>query len=72
MTRYRMQSAPMIHTPGLVAWAINGAAFEADRPQMIKVISDGYGIPRDAAAALVTGAASYTLEDDGQTVVFEA
>lgn len=67
-TTYRLQSAPMCHTPGIVAWAINGAAFESDRPQMIKVIEEGYGIPHDAAAALVTGAAPYTV--DGETVIF--
>jgi hypothetical protein len=60
----------MIYAPGLVAWAINGAHFEKDRQQMVKIIAQGWNIPRNAALKLVTEKAAFTVE--GETVVFEA
>lgn len=38
MTTYRLASDPMVHMPGIIAWAINGYHFEKDRPQLAKVI----------------------------------
>jgi hypothetical protein len=70
MKTYRLGSSENIHAPGVVAWAINGAHFEKDRPQMVAVISKGWGVPKDAARKLVTKAVSYTI--DGETVVFTA
>lgn len=58
----------MISAPGMVAWAINGAHFKKDQPAMIRVIADGWNVPEDAARALVTKAAPYTIENE--TVVF--
>lgn len=70
MKTYRLGSSEMICAPGMVRWAINGAFFKKDRPQMIEVIRRGWNVPQDAAAALVTGKVPYTVEDE--TVVFEA
>jgi hypothetical protein len=42
MATYRLGSSPAVHTPGSIAWAINGYAFENDRPQLRKVIVDAY------------------------------
>ena len=70
MTRYRLASSPMVFAPGLVAWAINGAHFEDDRPAMVRFISDGWGIPAPAAEALVTKSVGYEIH--GEHVVFEA
>jgi len=70
MKTYRLGSNEMVHAPGVVAWAINGASFKKDRPQMVRVIAQGWNIPEAAALALVTKAAAFTL--DGETVVFSA
>ena len=69
MTTYRLGSAPMIHTPGMVRWAINGYHFKADRKYLTNVFTSGWGIPREAAQALLSGKVPYTVE--GETVVFE-
>lgn len=66
---YRLGSNAMVHTPGIVAWAINGASFKRDRQQMVKVIAS-YGVPTKAALALVTKQVPYTVE--GDVVVFTA
>lgn len=65
---YRLGSSPLVHTPGLVAWAINGYRFERDRANMETIISDGWSIPISPARALLSGAAPYTIE--GDVVVF--
>ena len=66
--QYRLGSAEMVSAPGMVLWAINGAKFESDRAQMIKVIANGWGVPQDAATALVLQQVPYTIEDEA--VVF--
>lgn len=66
---YRLGSNEMVHTPGIVAWAINGAHFKRDLPQMVRVI-ESYGVPAKAARALVTKAVPYKVE--GDVVVFTA
>jgi hypothetical protein len=55
---YRLGSNEMVHTPGIVAWAINGAHFKRDLPQMVRVI-ESYGVPAKAARALVTKQVPY-------------
>ena len=70
MKTYRLGSSEMVHAPGLIAWAINGASFKKDRPAMVRVVSATWSIPEAAALALVTKAAAFTL--DGETVVFSA
>jgi hypothetical protein len=70
MKTYRLGSNEMICAPGLIAWAINGASFKRDRPAMVRVVSQGWGIPQDAARKLVTKQVPYTIEDE--TVVFTA
>lgn len=67
---YRLGSNDAVSAPGMVAWAINGAAFEGDRPTIIKVVCDAWGIPEHAAQKLVTKAVPFTVEDE--TVVFTA
>jgi hypothetical protein len=60
----------MVHAPGLIAWAINGAHFMKDRPAMIRVVSKTWNIPEDAARKLVTKKVPHTIENE--TVVFSA
>ena len=69
MTTYRLGSSPIAHTPGLIAWAINGYAFEDDRDQMRKVITDTFStVPAEAIEQLLAESVPYTI--DGETVVF--
>lgn len=65
---YKLGSSPMIYSPGIVAWAINGAKFKKDRPKMIRIISDGWGLPYSIAEGLLLGKVPYKIEDDA--VVF--
>jgi len=58
----------MVYTPGLVRAA--RATAKTDRLYWINVFHEGYEVPPDAAAALVMSEVPFTLEDDGQTVVF--
>jgi hypothetical protein len=60
----------MVYAPGLIRWAISGAQFPEDRPQMIRIISEGWNIPADAAEALLTGKVPFEVEDEA--VVFTA
>lgn len=68
MTTYRLGSSPAVHTPGIIAWAINGYHFEDDRPQLRKVIVDTYSLPETAADQLLSKSVPYSI--DGETVVF--
>lgn len=67
---YRLLSSPMVSAPGLVAWAINGYAFKRDRKVLLNVITSTWGIPKGAAASLLSKSVPYTT--DGETVVFTA
>jgi hypothetical protein len=61
----------MVDTLGLIAWAINGYAFEVDRAQMRKVIGDTFAsLPAAAIDQLLSEAAPFTV--NGETVIFEA
>ena len=68
METYRLGSSEWVKAPGMVAWAVNGARFKKDCPLMVKVISEGWAVPKKAAEALVTGKVPYKVE--GETVVF--
>lgn len=65
---YRLGSSPLISAPGVVAWAVNGYAFESERDALERVISDGWNLPISATRALLTGEAPFKVE--GETVVF--
>ncbi len=69
MTTYRLTSSPLVHTPGLISWAINGYAFEADQAQMVKVICSTFQqVPADAIRQLLSKAVPFSVEDEA--VVF--
>lgn len=68
MTTYRLASNGLCHTPGILAWAMNGYAFPRDRAKLAAVFIDGYGLPRAATKALLSGDAPHTVE--GDSVVF--
>jgi len=69
-TTYRLGSSGMVHTPGIVRWAIAGYWHKPDRKQLVKVITEGWGVPQAAAVALLSGSVPHTVE--GDAVVFEA
>jgi hypothetical protein len=66
---YRLGSSEMVHTPGIVRWAINGYHFKEDRPALMNVLR-GWNLPDPAIDALLSGKASYAVE--GDVVVFTA
>ena len=69
MAEYRLGSSSLVHTPGLIAWAINGYHFEEDRPQLLDVIAATYpGVPREALEQVLLRKIDYRVE--GETVVF--
>jgi len=68
--KYALGSNEAVYAPGIVKWAINGAHFKSDVPQMVKVIAEGWGVPVEAAKALVLGKVPYKVE--GEAVVFVA
>ena len=71
MAEYRLSSSPSVHTPGGIAWAINGYAFEPDRAQILKIISSMFpALPQDALKQLLAKDVDHKIE--GETVVFSA
>lgn len=65
---YRIGSSGLVYAPGIVAWAINGYAFEDDRPALLRVVSGTWsGIPVDIWERILTGQLEYQV--DGETVV---
>jgi hypothetical protein len=66
---YRLGSSPLVFAPGIVAWAINGYKFPKDRKAVANVLCQTWNLTENCAKALLSGAVSYTVEDDA--VVFE-
>lgn len=78
MKTYRLASAPMINTPGLVVWAINGYKFAKDRENILAVFTEGYQAEnaptRDDWDALFSGRVPYTVDCNNAVIfsVYEA
>lgn len=69
MTTYRLQSSPMIHTPGILAWAMNGYRFDKDRAQLLGVFTAAFpAIPSEDLHRLLSGETPHRVE--GETVIF--
>lgn len=69
MTTYRLGSSALLHTPGIIAWAINGYAFEEDRPQLLNVVATMFAdVPPDHLDQLLRKQVPFTIDSD--TVVF--
>lgn len=72
----RLQSAPMINTPGVLRWAINGYKFKRDRKKLLRVFVEGYGgehaPPADIYDKLLKGEIEWKEEpgEHGTDVVF--
>lgn len=67
---YRLGSNDFVNAAGVIRWAINGASFERDRPKMVNVVSQTWGVPEAAALALLTRQVPFTVENGA--VVFTA
>jgi hypothetical protein len=68
---YRLASGEFVYAPGIVRWAIHGAKLlKSDREKVTNLIASTWGLPGEAALALVTEKVPYSVEDD--TVVFSA
>lgn len=65
----RLLSAEMVHTPGLMAWAVNGYKFPRDRKALRRVIGETYRLTDKCVDDLLSGRVPYTV--DGDVVVFE-
>lgn len=69
MPVYRLGSNELVHAPGVIAWAINGYAFQRDRAVLRHVVIACWpGIPEDAVHQLLSGSTPHATE--GDTVVF--
>lgn len=69
MKEYRLGSSPAVNTPGVIAWAINGYAFEQDRFQILNLIKSIFPtLSTKAVEQLLSEEVPYTIE--GETVVF--
>lgn len=69
MAEYRLGSSALVHTPGLIAWAIKGYHFEEDRTQLLDLMAATYpGVPRGALEQVLVCKIDYRVE--GETVIF--
>lgn len=69
MPTYNLGSSPLVHAPGLVAWAINAYAFPRDQNVTLRVVTETWpGFPAEHAPLLLAKSLPYTV--DGETVIF--
>lgn len=69
MPTYSLGSSPLVHGPGLVAWAINAYAFPREQAITMRVVTQTWpGFPAEHARLLLTKTQPYTV--DGETVIF--
>lgn len=64
---YRLGSSEMVYAPGMIAWAINGYAFEKDRKVLLSLVSETWSLPEATAHRLLSREITYTIE--GEAVV---
>jgi hypothetical protein len=67
MPKFRLQSAPMVHTPGLIRAARKTAKTDFD--YWLRVFVEGYSLPVYAARALIRSEVDITIQ--GGDVLFE-
>lgn len=68
----RLESGPMVNCAGILRWAINGYKFPKDRPNLRRVIREGWAHPlltNKVVDKLLSGNLPYTL--DGDNVIIE-
>lgn len=71
VAQFRLSSAPMVYTPGVLKWAINGYKTPQDRKNVRAVIVAGWpSLPANVVDGLLTESIPFVVE--GEDVVFEA
>lgn len=71
MPIYKLGSSPLVHAPGLVAWAINAYRTPKDRAVVLRVVIDTWrGFPEAEARSLLMELRPYSI--DGETVIVTA
>lgn len=67
---YRLGSSSMVYAPGVFRWALNGYKFNSplDRKVSVRVLVEGWSVPRAAAIAVLSGKVPHAVE--GEEVVF--
>ncbi len=72
MPTYRLLSSELVHTPGIIAWAINAYAFEKDRPAFLTIMTKTFPtLPETAVEQLLSEAVPYTVEDEDVVFTIE-
>jgi len=69
---FHLHSTGLIHTPGILAWAINGYKFKKDRKRIMDVFKAGFegqGMSEEVMHKLLAGEIPFKVE--GSTVVLE-
>jgi len=68
MNTYRLLSSELVHTLGIVKWAINAYRFPRDRKVIRKVMASYYGLPTHIIDGLLSGEIPYTIEGDAVVI----
>jgi hypothetical protein len=66
MTTYNLQSANMMHAPGIVRWAMAGYQIDND-PKMVTLVAKGWNIPAKVVKKLLSGKVQWTEKDGNVT-----
>jgi len=72
LVQVRLTSKSGVHTPGMVAWAINGFKFPKDRKAMLRVFVDGFNLTKQAATDLLSEKIPHMVEGDAVVFTYEA
>jgi len=62
-SKFNLQSTPMIHTPGILKWAMNGYQFKKDRKKLREVFK-AYGLSNKCVHDLLSGKIPYEIVDE--------
>ena len=72
-TTYNLGSSPMVCALGMIEWTIHGYQFAAsfdDMTKMVNLVRDGWGIPEDAAEALLALEVPHKMDSAAEVVTF--
>ena len=61
---YKLGSNSLVYSPGVIRWAMANYRSTSHREDMVRLVADGWTLPQDAAVALLSGAAPFTVSDD--------
>lgn len=72
MKTIRLTSTSLMHTPGILRWAQYGykTGFKSDRKRMLDLFMEGYGLTKECATDLLSGAMPVEVDEDSGTVTF--